>query len=276
MRSLTLKSTIELHNGVEIPALGLGVFQSAEGSETQRAVRDALAAGYRHIDTARIYRNEADVGAAIRASDVPRDEIFVTTKLWNSDHGYDAALRAFDASLDRLGLAHVELYLIHWPVRELRRETWRAMEKIVASGRCRSIGVSNYMIPHLRELIDAGATVPMVNQVEFSPYLYQRELLEFCTRHRIVVEAYSPLTRGRKLKDKKLQVIADRYGKSPAQLLIRWALQHGTVVLPKSVHPARIRENADVFDFEVDENDMTTLDAMNENLHTGWDPTNEP
>lgn len=275
--ALSLQSTITLNNAVEIPVLGLGVFQAPEGETTQAAVREALACGYRHIDTAKIYQNERDVGLALRASGVPREDVFITTKLWNSDHGYDTALRAYHDSLNRLMLSHVDLYLIHWPVQDVRRETWRALVTLVKEGSCRAVGVSNYTIRHLEELLnETHGVVPAVNQVELHPFLHQRELLEFCARHGIVVEAYSPLTKGQRLGDRRLGAIAQRHNKTPAQVLIRWALQKGTVVLPKSVTPARIRENADVFDFALSEQDMAQLDALDEGLRTSWDPTDAP
>jgi diketogulonate reductase-like aldo/keto reductase len=276
MPELDIRSTVILNNGVEMPRLGLGVYQTRPGKETRAAVEWALEAGYRHLDTAALYANEADVGRAVRESGLAREGVFVTTKLWNSDHGYEAALRAFDESLTRLGLEFVDLYLIHWPVERHRSDTWRALEKLYAEGRCRAIGVSNYMIRHVDEVLAAGEVTPTVNQVEFSPFLYQRDLLEHCHARGIRMEAYSPLTKGERLGDARLSAIARRYGKSTAQLLIRWALQRDVVVIPKSADRARIRENADVFDFEISTGDMTALDALNEGLHTSWDPTDAP
>lgn len=272
----TIETRVEMNHGGSIPVFGLGVYQTGPGAGTVNAVRWALEAGYRHIDTAALYGNEREVGEAIRSSDLPREDVFVTTKLWNSDHGYDRALRAFDSSFEELGLAYVDLYLIHWPVEGLRSDSWRALETILGEGRCRTIGVSNYTIAHLEELLGHCNVAPAVNQVEFSPFLYQKSLLEFCRARDIRLEAYSPLTKGLRLKDKRLAVFADRYGKSPAQILIRWALQHDLVVIPKSADERRIRENAAVFDFELSEEDMSTLDAMDENLHTSWDPTGAP
>jgi diketogulonate reductase-like aldo/keto reductase len=268
--------TRTLTGGVEIPVLGLGVYQSAPGSTTRDAVLAALDAGYRHIDTAAAYRNESDVGEAIRRSGVSRDEVFVTTKLWNSNHGYDPALRAFDRSLNRLGFEYVDLYLVHWPVPGKRLDTWRAMERILAEGRARAIGVSNYMPRHIDELMTHATIAPGVNQFELSPYLARRNLVEMCRELGIVVEAYSPLTKGLKLRDRALVEIGRRYGKSPAQILIRWALEHRFVVIPKSVRPRRIRENIDVFDFSLAAYDLASLDALDEGLVTGWDPTDAP
>lgn len=284
-----------LNNGINMPVLGLGVYMTAPGRETRDAVAWALEAGYRHIDTARFYDNERDVGLAVRESGLRREQIFVTTKLWNSDHGYDAAQRALDASLRDLGLDYVDLFLIHWPVKGpgkgnvpglspehsrssggLRLETWKALEQLLLNGSCLAIGVSNYTIRHLEELMEASTVVPAVNQVEFSPFLYQQELLEFCRRNNIQLEAYSPLTRGRRLNHPALLAMAARYARTAAQILIRWAIQHETVVIPKSARRKRIIENARVFDFSISPEDMRALDALNENLRICWDPTAAP
>jgi diketogulonate reductase-like aldo/keto reductase len=268
--------TRALSNGVEIPMLGLGVYQSRPGHTTSDAVSAALEAGYRHIDTAAVYRNEADVGEAIQQSGLSREDIFVTTKLWNANHGYEPALRAFDRSLNRLGLEYVDLYLVHWPVPDERLDTWRAMEQILSDGRARAIGVSNYMPHHLDELLANATIPPAVDQFELSPYLARWELVDMCLSQGIAVETYSPLTKGIKLQDRALAEIAAKYGKSPAQILIRWALEHGFVTIPKSVRPTRIRENFDVFDFSLEADDLATLDGFDEGLVTGWDPTNAP
>jgi diketogulonate reductase-like aldo/keto reductase len=267
-------STFRLHTKREIPSVGLGVYKSEPGSVTRQAVLAALAAGYRHIDTAFIYNNEADVGEAIAESGLNRRDVFVTTKLWNDDHGYDNTLRAFDLSLELLGLDYVDLYLIHWPVPVLRLDSWRALERLTLDGRVRDIGVSNYLTRHLDEIIEYTAMVPAVNQIELTPYNYQTRLgtVETCRRHGIVVEAYSPLTKGRKLNDPVLTEIGTPYEKTPAQVLIRWALQHGFVALPKSTRAERIAENFAVFDFELSESDMERLDGLDEGLVTGWDP----
>jgi diketogulonate reductase-like aldo/keto reductase len=268
--------TLTLSTGATIPQIGLGVYQSPRGEPTRRAVADALALGYHHIDTARVYRNEADVGAAIAASGTPRADVFVTTKLWNDDHGYDAALRALDASLARLGLDYVDLYLVHWPVERLRRDSWRALERAFADGKAHAIGVSNYLVPHLRELLGACKVVPHVNQIELSPFLQRGDTLALCKQHRIVVEAYSPLTRGQRLDHREVIAIARAVGRTPAQVLLRWGIQHGLVVLPKSVHRERIAENAAIFDFTLDAAQMARLDALEEGLATGWDPDGAP
>ncbi|MFN8576965.1 MAG: aldo/keto reductase [Candidatus Sericytochromatia bacterium] len=274
--NLTINSKVKLNNGSEMPLFGLGVYQSDKGEETRKAVLDSLEAGYRHIDTAKFYQNEKDVGNAIKESGIPRSEIFVTTKLWNSDHGYDLTLKAFEKSLEQLDLGYIDLYLVHWPVTGLRNETWKAMEKIMESGKCKSIGVSNYTIKHLKELLDFANIVPAVNQVEFSPYLYQKELLDFCNKNSIQLEAYSPLTQGEKLKEKVLVDISKKYNKTTAQLILRWALQHNIVIIPKSVTKSRIIENANIFDFNISDEDMNKLDLLNENFRTCWDPSNNP
>ncbi len=222
--------------------------------------------------TARIYGNEQDVGLAIRESGARREDIFVTTKLWNSDHGYDSTLRAFEESLRRLGLKYLDLYLIHWP-ETLRQESWRAMIRLLKEGKCRAIGVSNYAIRHLEQLIVSSDIVPTVNQVEFHPFLYQKKLLEYCQSHGIQLEAYSPLTRGERLNDPKIVEIAKKQGQTPAQVLIRWALQHSLVAIPKSVRKERIFENSRVFDFVLSPDEMRVLDSLNEDFRTCWDPT---
>ncbi len=275
MAKMTLKTRIPMNDGRSIPVLGLGVYQSQPGKTTFDAVMKAIELGYRHVDTASMYGNEADVGRAIRESGVPRKELFVTTKLWNDDHGYDETLRAFDVSLEELDLDAIDLYLIHWPVPRLRLDSWRALKAIHESGRARSIGVSNYTIRHLDEIANRFGDVPAVNQVEFSPFLYQRKLLDYCTQHEIVVEAYSPLTRGKKLKDKRVAKIAEAHAKSPAQILLRWCLERGLVPLPKSTKRERIEENAAIFDFELSADDLMILDSLNEDLHVSWDPTHE-
>lgn len=267
---------IALNNGVQIPTIGLGVWQSKRGQETYDAVRAALELGYRHIDTARIYGNEADVGRAVRDSRVPRQEVFVTTKLWNDDQGYDSALAAFDESLKRLDLGYIDLYLIHWPLPETRLESYKALETIAQSGRCRAIGVSNYTVAHLEELLQHTTIVPAVNQVEFHPFLYQRELLAYCQSKHVVVQAYSPLTHGKRLDHPVLAEVARHHHKTPAQVLIRWCIEHGLVALPKSVRRERIQENADVWNFHLSAEEMRQLDALDENLRTCWDPSKLP
>ena len=271
---LTLQSRVKLNNGVEMPMLGLGVWQMAQGTETQRAVKSALDIGYRLIDTAKLYANERDVGIAVRESGIPREEVFVTTKLWNTDHGFESAIKAFNRSLHELGFDYVDLYLIHWPVAPLRGDSWRALVRLLEEGKCRAIGVSNYTVDHLRGLLRDSSVVPAVNQVEFSPFLFQEELMDFCRDHNIQLEAYSPLTKGARLGDPKLRPFAAKYHKTAAQILIRWALQHNVVVIPKSSKPERILENGQVFDFEISSADMKMLDSLGEDYRTAWDPTN--
>jgi methylglyoxal/glyoxal reductase len=270
---LTINSKVKLNNGVEMPLFGLGVYLTDVGRTTQDAVRCALDHGYRLIDTAKAYENEKDVGNAVRESGIPRKEIFITTKLWNTDHGYGKALRAFQRSLDELGTDYIDLYLIHWPVERIRHESWEALTTLLKEGKCRAIGVSNYMIGHLEELLDKSSVVPAVNQVEFSPFLYLKDLHNFCVKKGVQLESYSPLTRGRLFKNQTVSRLSAKYKKTPAQIMIRWALEHGVVVIPKSAHPERIRENADVFDFCIDQSDMTELDGLNANFRTSWDPT---
>ena len=268
----TLAARAPLNDGSPLPWVGLGVY-TISGAACLRAVSHALAVGYRHIDTAAFYGNEEEVGRAIRQSAIPREEVFVVTKLWNSDHGYAPALKACNESLARLKLDHIDLYLIHWPEPGRRLDSWRAVVELRKQGKCRSIGVSNYTIAHLDELKAHSDVAPAVNQVEFSPFLFQHELLDFCRARGIQLEAYCPLTRGRKLGDKTVRAVADRHGKTPAQVLLRWALQHQMVVIPKSGQPARIEENAALFDFALDDRDMAALDALDAGFRTCWDPT---
>jgi diketogulonate reductase-like aldo/keto reductase len=273
MQKMLIDTKAKLNNGIEMPVLGFGTYQLGSSKETHDAVLHALKVGYRHIDTAALYDNEEEVGEALASSGIPREELFVATKLWNSDHGYDAALAAFEQSLKRLGLSYIDLYLIHWPVENLRHQTWRALERLLDEGKCRAIGVSNYMIWHLEELLANSATIPTVNQVEFSPYLYQKDLLEFCRSHDIQLEGYSPLTKGLKLDDPNLSDIASKYFRSSAQILIRWALQHELVTIPKSSKKERISENAQVFDFAISPEDMDLLNSFDQGLRTSWDPS---
>lgn len=269
---LAIDSPLALNDGARLPRLGLGVYQIS-GSRCRAAVSRALETGYRHIDTAAFYGNEAEVGRAVRESGLPRDHIFVTTKLWNSDQGYERAMHAGEHSLKQLGLDRIDLYLIHWPEPGKRADSWRALIELRKRGIARSIGVSNYTVAHLEELMAASEVIPAVNQVEFNPFLYQRELLEFCAAHGIALVAYCPLARAHKLNDARLKKIAGKHGKTAAQTMIRWALQHGVGAIPKSSDLERIQENAGVFDFTLDTGDMRHLDALNEGLRTCWDPT---
>ena len=268
-----ISSRVDLKNGVRMPVFGLGVYQTPKGRPTQEAVGTALSAGYRLIDTAALYGNEADVGQAIRDSGVGAEDVFVTTKLWNSEHGRERTEKAFERSRRELGVDVVDLYLIHWPVPGKRLETWQALTHLRREGKCRAIGVSNYTIAHLRELLAASDEVPAVNQVEFHPYLFQSELLAFCQRHGIQLEAWAPLARARRLDDATVLEIAQGHRKSPAQVLIRWGLQHRVIQIPKSVHPERIHENALVADFSLSDAEMQRLDRLHTGTRTGWDPS---
>lgn len=265
-----------MNNGVEMPMLGVGTYMMGSGGEARRSVAWAIEAGYRLIDTATLYANERDVGEAVRSSGVPRDELFVTTKLWNSDQGYTKAHAAFEMSFRLLDIGSIDLYLVHWPDERLRRESWKALEEILADGRARAIGVSNYNIEHLEEMKSYAKVWPAVNQVEFSPFLFQGELLDYCQGNGIVLQAYSPLTRGARLRDPVLTRISSKHGKTAAQVMIRWALQHGVSPIPKSSHRGRLQENADVFDFELDEDDMRALDSLGYFVRMDWDPTGQP
>lgn len=272
MPQLTIPSAV-LHDGIEIPQLGFGVFQ-VPPEETQAAVELALDAGYRHIDTAAAYRNEAGVAAALAASGLPREDVFVTTKLWNAEQGHDSTLAAFEASLDRLGLDHVDLYLIHWPVPSEDRfvDTWRAFERIYEEESARTIGVSNFRIEDLERLEVETDTRPTVNQVELHPSLQQADLRAFHAEHRIATEAWSPLAQGGLLDNETIAGIAERNGRTPAQVILRWHLQLGNVVIPKSVTPERIRENIEVFDFELDDEDMAEFAKLDRGERIGPDP----
>ncbi|HEX4306356.1 MAG TPA: aldo/keto reductase [Solirubrobacterales bacterium] len=265
---------VRLSDGVEIPQLGFGVFQ-VPPDETQRAVEDALAAGYRHIDTAAAYRNERGVAAAIAASGLHRDELFITTKLWNTEQGFDSTLAAFEQSTEALDTARVDLYLIHWPApaRDLFLETWRAFERIKEEGGARSIGVSNFRVPDLERLTAAAGQMPTVNQIELHPLLQQTELRAWHAEHGIATEAWSPLAQGEVLRDDTLATIAAHHERTVAQVVLRWHLQLGNVVIPKSVTPARVRENFDLFDFELTEDDLAAIARLDAGHRTGPDPS---
>ena len=273
MTQVTSVPAVTLHDGVEIPQLGFGVFQ-VPPEKTQEVVEEALEIGYRHIDTAAAYRNERGVGAAIAASGIPRDEIFVTTKLWNSHQGYESTLGAFEKSLARLDLDRIDLYLIHWPVPTEGRalDTWRAFERIHEEGRSRTIGVSNFRIEDLEQLEDEAATQPTVNQIELHPHLPQAELRAWHAEHRIATESWSPLAQGDLLVNETIASVAARHDRTPAQAILRWHLQLGNVVIPKSVTPARMRENFELFEFELSEEDMTEIAALDVGQRIGPDP----
>jgi len=271
---MTKVPTITFNNGIATPQLGYGTFQT-DPQGTADAVLHAFELGYRSIDTAAIYGNEEGVGEAIARSGIDRDELFITTKLWNTEQGYDSALAAFDESLAKLGLDCVDLYLIHWPAAAKDRyvESWRALEKIAAEGRARSIGVSNFQTSHLQRLFAEAETVPVMNQIELHPGLPQASLREFHARHGIVTQAWSPLARGGSLlADATLAGLARRHGKTPAQIVLRWHIQLGNVVIPKSVTPSRIRENFDIFDFSLSAEDMEAISTLETGERTGADP----
>jgi len=266
--------TVTLNTGAAMPQIGFGVFQIPP-DEVVEPVRTAIDAGYRLIDTAAAYRNEKGVGRAIAECGVPREELFVTTKLWNSDQGYDSALRAFEGSLGRLGLDYVDLYLIHWPVpaKDAYVDTWRALETVQGDGRARAIGVSNFAVPHLRRLLDETDMVPAVNQVEMHPLFPQDELRAFHAEHGIVTEAWGPIGQGKGLlDDAEVQKVAAEVGRSPAQVVLRWHVQRGDVAIPKSVHAERIRQNLAVFDFELTDDHMAQLRTLDQGRRLGPDP----
>jgi len=263
-----------LHNGVKMPWLGLGVLYLDEGGPVERAVQWALDCSYRHIDTAAIYGNEAGVGRGIRASGVPREEIFPTTKVWNRDQGYEKTQQAFAASLKRLELTYVDLYLVHWPVKGLYKETWRALEVIYESGRARAIGVSNFLVHHLADLLSDARIVPMVDQVEFHPRLQQSELQTYCREQQIQLEAWRPLMKGKVLAIPELNALARKYGKNPVQITLRWMIQRQVVAIPKSGNRERICSNIDIFDFEIDDADMKLIDSLDRNERLGRHPDN--
>jgi len=269
-----IKGTVTLNNGLEMPYLGLGVFKVQDGSEVINAIHYALDAGYRHIDTAALYGNEEGVGRAIKEYDISRDQVFVTSKVWNSEQGYESTLKAFDKSMERLGFEYLDLYLVHWPVAGKYKDTWRALEKIYQEGRVKAIGTSNFLQHHIVDLVQLANIKPMVNQVEFHPRLVQQDLIDFCKKNAIQFEAWSPFRMGEIFKVKELEAIAQRYNKTVAQLIIRWDLQKGVVTIPKSVRKERIISNADVFDFEISQEDMALIDALDRHDRIGSDPDN--
>lgn len=269
---LTIASTTTLSNGVKMPLLGLGTYKAAEGAEVEREVLEALEVGYRSIDTASMYDNEAGIGRALRASGVPRSQLFLATKVWNDEQGHEETLAAFERSAERLGTDYLDLYLVHWPHAGLYAETWRAFEELYHAGRVRAIGVCNFLTPHLEGLRAVAQIGPMVNQVEFHPRLQQPDLQLYCAEHAIVIEAWAPLMRGRVFEEPVIVSIADRYGVTPAQVTLRWLLQKGIVAIPKSVRPERIRANADVFSFELAPEDVRRMDDMDAGERLGRHP----
>ena len=270
----SINDRVKLNNGTEMPWLGYGVFKIRDGELVENAVKQALEIGYRSVDTASLYGNERGVGKAIRESGIPREQIFLTTKLWNDDLRKKRTIAAFEESMERLGLEYVDLYLIHWPVEGCYEESWQEMQKIYESGRAKAIGVSNFQIQHLKDILSSGKVVPAVNQIEFHPFLLQSDLLQFCSENGIRAEAWSPLMQGQIVSNPVVMKIAEKYGKTPAQITLRWDIQHGVVTIPKSKTPERIAENADIFDFELSAEDMQTLDGLDKGQRVGPDPNN--
>ncbi|MDB5192569.1 MAG: aldo/keto reductase [Segetibacter sp.] len=260
-----------LNNGTQMPLLGLGVYEMHK-KEAEQAIETALHIGYRLVDTATMYHNESEVGNAVRNSGINRDEIFVTTKVNNPDQGYDATMRAFDQSMKKLNIDYINLYLVHWPIKGKRKETWKALEELYNNKQVRAIGVANYLIPFLKELETYSNITPAVDQMEFTPFLFMQEELEYCKQRKIQLQSYTPLTKGEKLKDKRIIGLAEKYKKTPAQIVLRWNIQHGVSTIPKSSNEARLKENFDIFDFEISEEDMQLMDTFNENLRLVGDP----
>lgn len=274
MKITDLTGTVTLNNGVSMPYFGLGVFKVNDGKEVINSIHYALDAGYRHVDTAALYGNEKGVGQAIREHSIAREEIFVTSKVWNSDQGYENTLKAFNASMKRLGFGYLDLYLVHWPVVGKYRETWRALEKLYHDGRVRAIGISNFLKHHIEDLLETAEIIPMVNQMEFHPRLVQQDLIDYCASKNIQYEAWSPFRMGEIFKVKELDDLAKRYNKTVAQLILRWDLQKGVVTIPKSVRKERISANANIFDFEINAEDMALIDSLDRHERIGADPDN--
>ena len=271
---LNLKSTLTMNNGIKIPRLGFGVYRAAQGDETKNAVLNALEVGYRHIDTASAYGNEESVGEAIKESGLKREEIFLTTKLFNSDMRAHRQMDAFKESLDRLKVDYVDLYLIHWPVPGVYLESWKVLEEIYNKGLAKAIGVSNFLQHHLDDVIAHGSIVPAANQVEFSPLWQDNLLIQYCREKNIAFEAWGPLAAGELIGDRTTGDIGAKYGKTGSQVILRWMLQKNIIVFPKTVHKSRMIENADIFDFELSDEDMAIIDNMNRHRRTGPDPDN--
>jgi len=274
MNITDIKGKVALHNGVEMPYFGLGVWQSKDGDEVINAVNYALDAGYVHIDTAAIYKNEEGVGQGIARSDFSREDIFITSKVWNSDQREGNCIQACEDSLRRLGTDYLDLYLIHWPVTDKYKDTWKDMESLYASGKVKAIGVSNFLQHHLEDLLESAEVVPMVNQMEFHPRLVQQDLVNFCVNHKIQYEAWSPLMQGKIFEMPEMKDLAEKYGKSIAQIVLRWDLQKGVVTIPKSVNKSRIQANADLFDFELSSEDVAKIDQLDQSQRVGPDPDN--
>ncbi len=273
---MNITTTVKLNNGVEMPIFGLGVFLSKEGDEVENAVKVALENGYRHIDTAAIYKNERGVGNAIKASGVAREDIFITSKVWNTEQGYSTTLAAFDESLEKLQTDYLDLYLVHWPKGKRSVETWKALEEIYKKGKVKAIGVSNFLVHHLESFLPECNVTPAVNQYEFHPELLQPGLLEYCQKRGIQPEAWSPIMKGRVNDVPLMQELAAKYAKTPVQVVLRWDIQKGVVTIPKSVTPERIISNANIFDFELSEEDMAKIDALDKNKRIGFHPDEIP
>jgi diketogulonate reductase-like aldo/keto reductase len=269
---MNISSKVKLNNGVEMPWFGLGVFLSKDGEEVENAVKVALQNGYRHIDTAAIYKNERGVGNAVKASGIPREEIFLTSKVWNTDQGYKTTMEAFEKSLEKLQTSYLDLYLVHWPKGQRSVETWKALEEIYKKGRVRAIGISNFLLHHLDAFLPECKIMPAVNQYEFHPELLQPELLEYCKKRGIQPEAWSPIMKGRVNDIPVMQALAAKYGKTPVQIVLRWDIQKGVVTIPKSVTPERIISNADIFDFELSDEDIAKIDRLDKNGRIGGHP----
>ncbi|MAU71077.1 MAG: aldo/keto reductase [Pseudozobellia sp.] len=269
-----IQGTFKLHNGIEMPYFGLGTYLADNDEEVIDAVKFALESGYRHLDTAAAYKNEEGVGKGIVDSGLAREDVFLTTKVWNSDQGFESTLKAFEASVKRLGTDYVDLYLVHWPVAGKYKDTWRALEKLYKEGRIKAIGVSNFLKHHLEDLLGSAEIVPMVNQMEFHPHLVQQELLDFCNTNKIQYEAWSPFMQGKLFKLDITKELEDKYGKSAAQIVLRWNLQKGVVTIPKSVHKNRIVSNSEIFDFELAPKEVAYLDSLHKGERSGPDPDN--
>lgn len=267
-----INKTVKLKNGIKMPMLGLGTWLASNGQEVENAIRIALDVGYRSIDTAAIYGNEKSVGKAIRESDIPREQIFVTSKLWNSDQGFNSTLKAFNNSIRKLNINYLDLYLIHWPVRNKYKESWKALEKLYSEKKVRAIGVSNFHIHHLNDLLKEADIIPTVNQVEFHPYLTQTELKQYCSKYSIQFEAWSPLMQGNFMSVPTIHNLSEKYGKTPAQIILRWDIQHNVVTIPKTIHEDRIKENVNIYDFELTVEDMKKIDSLNKDHRFGPDP----
>jgi diketogulonate reductase-like aldo/keto reductase len=273
---MNISSKVKLNNGVEMPWLGLGVFRSEEGEEVETAVKTAIKHGYISVDTAAIYQNERGVGKAVKESGIPREEIFLTSKVWNTEQGYKTTLDAFEESLQKLQTNYLDLYLIHWPKGKLSVETWKALEELYEKGKVRAIGVSNFLVHHLEDFLPECKIIPGVNQVEFHPVLVQPELLKYCQSKNIQMEAWSPIMKGKVNDVPQIKELAAKYGKTPVQIVLRWDIQKGVVTIPKSVTPERIISNADIFDFELSSEDVALIDQLDQNRRLGFHPDKIP